>query len=244
MYYNGVIILPGQEIQLGDLQINLRGLATTREVQSGYDYLDWPVIMLKDGLPKPIFAEWGMVPAHVKHRRQLDSIRKGNYMTANVHSRMLLTHKNYRDSALNNRCLVLSSHFFDFRYTRLGESEKLTNIPYCIGLKHQPLFCMAGIARTWTDKLTDITSDFFAVVVTDAGEFMGRFNNPKKSQPTLLPAELALEWLTGKLAEHRIQEISQYQLPSEQMMAYPVAREYRKSDQPLVPTHYEGLMPL
>jgi len=241
MYYNGVNIASGQTINIGGEKIDISGIATRRDVQSAYDYLDWPVIMMKDRKPCPVFAEWGMVPAHIKSRRQLASIRKNHYTTATVHSKMLLNHKNYRDAALYNRCLVLSSHFFEFRYVTFHGEKTKRNIPYCISVHDGPLFYIAGVAKTWTDRETNITGDFFAAVVTDESSFMKKLDNPKRVQPTILTCELAHAWLAGTLEEKDIAALATFKLPDDLWKAYPVARDYRKQKQPLAPFHYEGM---
>lgn len=241
MYYNGINISEGQTINIGEEKIDLSAIAVKRDVQSAYDYPDWPVIIIKDGKPCPVFAEWGMVPEHIKSRRQLSSIRKNHYMTSNVHSKLLLSHKNYRDAALNGRCLVLSSHFFEFRYVTFDGENTKRNIPYCIGLSEQPLFFIAGVAKTWTDRETNVSGNFFAAVVTDPGNFMKKMDNPKNIQPTILTTDLAYKWLTSNLDENDITEIASFQLPDPYWAAYPVAKDYRKQSEPLTPFYYAGL---
>jgi putative SOS response-associated peptidase YedK len=50
--------------------------------------------------------------------------------------------------------------------------------------------------------------------------------------PTILPEELAYEWLFGDLDKKRIMEIASYQYPSDQMMAWPVDKYFDRITDP------------
>ena len=67
-------------------------------------------------------------------------------------------------------------------------------------------------------------------------------HNKKKRMPTILPQDLAWEWIMTKdLSEQRIQAIASYQLPSEQMQAYPIAKDFKTVPDPFCPFEYDEL---
>ena len=59
--------------------------------------------------------------------------------------------------------------------------------------------------------------------------------------PTILPEALAYEWLLGKPCEQRIQELAAHQLPSEQMNAYTIQKDFRQMADPTAAFEYEEL---
>ncbi|GAB2841415.1 hypothetical protein GCM10027043_51110 [Ferruginibacter profundus] len=83
--------------------------------------------------------------------------------------------------------------------------------------------------------------DTFAIVTTKANELMAAVHNTKKRMPTILPEELAYEWIMDDLTEDRIKELAAYQLPSEQLAAYSIAKEFKILEDPTVEYEYEDL---
>jgi hypothetical protein len=50
--------------------------------------------------------------------------------------------------------------------------------------------------------------------------------------PTILPEELAYEWIQDGLSEKRITEIASYQLPADKMEAWTIAKDFLKQPNP------------
>ena len=59
--------------------------------------------------------------------------------------------------------------------------------------------------------------------------------------PAILNEDLAYEWMFGKLDEKRILEIAATQFPSDEMFAYPVAKDFREALEPLKAFDYIDL---
>jgi putative SOS response-associated peptidase YedK len=157
-----------------------------------------------------------------------------------VGEELLLKNKIYRQSALERRCLILSSGFFEWHHyfpahkkTGLPLKTEAT-IPHYITLKEKPYFYMAGIYKPWTDVVTGEHVDTCAIVTTTAkgNRIMEWVHNSKERMPTILNEDLAYEWLFGKLSEERITEIATTQLPMEQLQACPIDKKFREALDP------------
>jgi putative SOS response-associated peptidase YedK len=165
----------------------------------------------------------------------------------------------YLEGATHGRVLVISSYFFERRHIpkigKKGQILKATEaIPYCITVKDQEYYFMAGVLREWENVERHQTADTFAIVTTKANELMQKVHNKKQlmnpledpdpRMPTILPEDLAYEWLFGDLDKKRITEIASYQYPSDLMTAWPVDKYFDRIDDPAKEVHYENLPPL
>lgn len=222
--------------ELMAIERELRDLRLNRPMQKGYDYRDWPIIKPAAGAQELQIrnTHWEYIPDSVVDEFSLKEARK-NFMWLNAKSENLLKNERggvsmWRDGALNGRCLVPVTHFFEFRHVPIvgkkGQVLKTTKkIPYCITMKDRfDLFYMAGISRTWTNEARGESADTFAIVTTSAKghPIMSAVHNSKLRMPTILPTALAEEWILQDLTGERIMEIASYQFPSSDMDAWPV----------------------
>lgn len=146
--------------------------------------------------------------------------------------------KMFRKAALERRCLILSSEFYEWRH--IHRLNKKTNqplktadkYPYHIGLKDKAYFFIAAIWQPWVDKDTGETVDTVALVTTEANSLMRQIHNSKNRMPTMLPDELAWEWMMEDLTEQRITEIATYQIKASDMDAYTVEKDFRTTGSP------------
>ncbi len=100
---------------------------------------------------------------------------------------------------------------------------------------------MAGVWQPWTDVNTGEYVESFAIITTAANGLMEQVHNSKKRMPTILPEDLAFEWLLGDLSEERITEIARYQYAPAEMEAYSIAKDFREALDPAAPFVYEEL---
>ncbi|MDQ2752716.1 MAG: SOS response-associated peptidase [Bacteroidota bacterium] len=160
---------------------------------------------------------------------------------------LLFPGKIYREAALNRRCLILSSGFFEWRHVhplniRTGQPvKKAVTYPYYISLKDKPYFYMAGIWQPWTDKETGEYIESSAIITTKANKLLEQIHNTKKRMPTILNEDLAYKWLFGKLSEERILQIAATQYLSEEMHACSIAKDFREALEPTKVFAYEDL---
>ena len=224
----------------------------------GFDYAPWPVIKpAADGKDWEIVAmEWGFIPSYLRNRDEVDKFRNGykdangkfqvGYTTLNVVGEEMLEKKMFREAALKNRCLVLSSGFYEHRHvTQMGKRGKPlktpVKYPYHITLSGQNYFLMAGIYNTWTDQDTGETIDTFAIVTTKANRLMKQVHNSKQRMPTILSDARAEEWTEPDLSEERIIQLASHQYAAEKMQAQTVAKDFLNAVDPAVHFMYEGL---
>ncbi len=242
-YINGVKVTLEEFIEFKQRQKLLK--AIDKELQNGFDYSDFPIVKpnLKENDWDIELAHWEFIPSWIQNRNQLLESRK-KFTTLNATCEKLLESKMFRDSALKRRCLVLSSGFYEWRHFQPEGAKKPQTYPYHITVaseKPEPLFFMAGIYQTWTDKETGETMDTFAIVTTQANELMQQVHNVKKRMPTILPKHLAEEWISDGLSENRIKEIASYQYPSNEMKAYTIQKKFRTSENPTEKYIYQEL---
>jgi putative SOS response-associated peptidase YedK len=252
-YYNGCKVTRADYIRLMALEKELKNLQLNFPAKSGFDYRDWPIIM--PNAEKNDFeikmVHWEYIPASIHDEFELQAARK-SFTWLNAKGENLLVNEKgrssmYKEGALNGRCIVLSTGFYEWRHLpkigKRGQQLKATErIPYRIGVKsEQEYFFIAGVSRRWTNERVDQSADTFAVVTTVANSLMMQVHNTKKRMPVILTEELANEWIFGKLDEKRILEIASYQYPSEKMYAYPVSKSFLSDTDPTAETSYENL---
>lgn len=262
-YYNGQKVTHAEFIRLKGIEKMVASYGfLERDLHDGFAY--GPIAVLK---PEPnredfeiVQMEWGFLPPYWKNRDEVAKYRGGfkdasgkwvQYLTLNAMSEeMLLPRKMYRDAALNRRCLVLSSGFFEWRHyfppnkRKPGEFVKTAvKIPHYITVKDQPYFFMAGIYQPWEDQTTHEKVETVSIVTTSApeGHIMAKVHNSKMRMPTILNEDLAWEWMFGELSEERITEIGRTQFPSEQMTACTIAKDFKEQLEPAKPFVYEDL---
>lgn len=262
-YYNGIKIPLDQTIRLKDFEkiISSHDLFNL-PVVNGFDYGQYPVLKKTSEHDFEIaFMEWGFLPPYIFTREKANQFRFGYkkpdgswqapFTTLNAKGEELLQPgKMFREAAMQRRCLVLSSGFYEWRHIhpvsqRTGKPVKTAvKYPYHITLKGKDYFFMAGIWQPWKDVETGEFIETFAIVTTAANALMEQVHNSKKRMPLILSEDLACEWLLGNPDEKRISEIATYQVNVSDMEAVPIAKNFREIANPDAAFHYEGLPPL
>ena len=269
-YWQGIKVTKGQYIRLKAIQKEVQNLRMFRPVQTGFDYRDWPII--KPIIGKNDFEikdiHWEYIPENIFNVQQLQQARLTRTWL-NARSETLFVNEKgkgsmFREGAKHGRCLVLSSYFFERRhfpkYGKIGKYKgqllkSTDSVPYCITLKDKPdYFFMAGVLREWENVERHESADTFAIVTTSAREhgLMDIIHNkdvvldPNEEadprMPTILPEDLAYEWLFGDLDEKRINEIAKYQFPADKMTAWTVAKNFDRTDEdPTKEVIYENI---
>jgi putative SOS response-associated peptidase YedK len=243
------------EKELGHLNDVLKNQPAKR----GFDYSDWPIIKPSiDGCDWEIVAmNWGYLPDTVKTVEQAQRFRYGYKNAAGSFTaplttlnakgeELLFAGKMFRQSALQRRCLVLSSGFYEHRHvSQIGKRGQLLKstikYPYHIYLPAKPVFMMAGIYNTYIDDESGKNIDTFAIVTTAANALMAQIHNDKKRMPVIFTDELADEWTNKNLTETRITELATFQFPAKDMKAHSVAKDFLKEEDPSVAFLYPAL---
>ncbi|MFU1856647.1 SOS response-associated peptidase family protein [Sphingobacterium sp. NGMCC 1.201703] len=75
--------------------------------------------------------------------------------------------------------------------------------------------------------------DTVALVTTEANSLMRQIHNSKNRMPTMLPDELAWEWMmVPDLSEDRITELATYQISAAEMEAYTIDKDFKTTGTP------------
>lgn len=229
-------------IMLKDIEKRYGVDAALDVLHSGFTYSDYSVFV-SDGPNdfKETKMHWEFIPPWIKNEEGLKAARKQGIPWLNARSETLLVSKMFGPSARKRRCLVPATHFFEWRHYKPDGAKKDIAYPYVVELADQSTFLMAGIWTPWTDRSTGETIDTFAVVTTAANDLMSIVHNNKKRQPTILTKDLAWDWMMKDLNDDEIQRIASFQLPSEQMSAYTIPKDFKSATDPLAPFDYDEL---
>jgi putative SOS response-associated peptidase YedK len=231
-------------IKLKQIEKQLGTLAAMEELQKmkdGFTYSN-SVIIRKGGADiEAVSAHWEFIPPWIKSTDELKAARKKGIPWLNAKGETLLESKMFRDAALNRRCLVLATHFYEWRHYKPEDAKKDIAYPYVIEMADENYFYMAGIWQPWVDKTTGETMDTFAIVTTEANQLMRVIHNKKNRMPTILPEDLAYDWIMEDLSEDRIKQIATYQLPSEQMAAHTIVKDFKLAEDPTASFEYDEL---
>jgi putative SOS response-associated peptidase YedK len=237
-YFNSLVAPKGAAISLSGTTKQLD--PTNRPLQSGFSYHNWPIIKGSTQNFTIENAHWELIAPWIKTTQEVQAGRE-KFNTLNATAERLLESKLFKPAALNHRCLVLSSGFYEWRHYKPAGAKKEIAYPYFITLTNQPLFYMAGIFQPWTDKETGETMDTFSIVTTKANAFMEQIHNKKKRMPTILTEAQAVDWLAPNLSENKIMELATSSIDANQLSAYTIHKNFRTDTNPLQSFEYEEL---
>ncbi|MEC4050083.1 SOS response-associated peptidase [Flavobacterium sp. SUN046] len=150
----------------------------------GFEYLNVPVIL--DSTPQIITTNyhWGLVPSWSK---DLD-FRK-NTLNARIET---VDEKPSFKNVTQNRCLVIASSFFEWRW--LDEKGKQKE-KYQIHNSDKESFAFGGVYTSWNDKRTGEIYNSFSIVTTEADQQMKYIHNHKGRMPIMLNVGDESDWL-------------------------------------------------
>lgn len=157
--------------------------------------------------PKNIhFFRWGLIPHWAKDE-------KIGYKLINARSETVLEKPSFRDSVLEQRCLVPADSFYEWKKITGGKQ------PYRIGTNGFKPFYMAGLTSKWRTQ-EGLTLHTYTILTTSANEMMEGLHN---RMPVILDKAQAVKWLSPtRDPSLLIEELCQPYL-SEGMEAYPVS---------------------
>lgn len=180
-----------QPIQKVEKRFNASVDNTSNFLQSeyivGFEYLNVPIIL--DKSPKVISTDynWGLVPTWSK-----DIDFRKNTLNARIET---IDEKPSFKNVTKNRCLVIASSFFEWRW--LDEKGK-QKIKYQIHNSDNESFAFAGLYDTWIDKTNGKEYKSFSIVTTEADQQMKYIHNHKGRMPIMLNKEDEFSWLNEK----------------------------------------------
>ena len=179
---------------------------------SAFTFPAWPIIT-REHPEKIELSNWGLIPQWIKTKTEAAKFRMNTF---NAVGETAFEKPSFRHAIRYNRCLVLSTGFFEWRdYNK----EKF---PYFISLKSNEMFAMAGIYEQWPDRETGELFHTFSILTTSANPLMAQIHNLKQRMPVILPPGREKDWL---FAQDQVQINSFLQpYPSEAMQAHTISK--------------------
>jgi putative SOS response-associated peptidase YedK len=163
-----------------------------------------PIIRMKDG--KPVLEElrWGFRPAWLKDK---------NKAQINARGETLFEKPMFKHSAINRRCLVLASGWYEWQKT--GSVKQ----PFAFHLKKSPLVAFAGIWTTWHGE-KDEHEDSYAIVTTEANTVAAPIHD---RMPVILSQKAYKTWLGTENKDATKLESLLVPYKGKDLNAYPVS---------------------
>lgn len=127
---------------------------------------------------------WGLIPNFAKD----NTIRK-NTLNARIET---LDEKPAFREALQNRCLVIATGYYDWHW---NDEQGKTKQKYLIHSANNEIFAFAGIYTTWTDPQTSEIIKSYAIVTSPANKTMAYIHNSKLRMPVMLNKGDEAAWL-------------------------------------------------
>ena len=163
-----------------------------------------PVIRWMDG--KPVFEElrWGFQPSWMKDK---------NKAQINARAETLFEKPMFKHSAVNRRCLILTSGWYEWQQTTTGKQ------PFAFRLQDNALFAFAGIWTSWYGE-QKAQEDSYAIITTAASPLTAPVHN---RMPVILNQEECKIWTDsdGGGLKHLTTLLKPYQ--GNDLVFYPVS---------------------
>ena len=257
--YLGYKVTRMQRVRLLDIEKTFGQDTALELVLSGFAYASIDVIIANENKTDVAVVpmHWEFIPPFVASLDELKLMRKGidpktgakkapiPWLNAKAEN-LLLNDKGkkamWADAARSRRCLLVATHFFEWRWHKAVGEKKELSFPYLVNFTNEatPNY-MAGIWTPWTDRTTGEMINTFAIVTTNANALMSTIHNRKQRQPTILPEALAYEWIMTNPGDERLLELAAYQLPVDQLQAHSIAKDFQTAADPLAAFNYENL---
>nr|WP_243397149.1 SOS response-associated peptidase [Leptospira kmetyi] len=195
--------------------------------ENGYDHKPRPVV-IKEKVINFINAGWGLIP------QWTENAEKAKWMEThllNAKSETIFELKSFRESILERRCLIPSTGFYD------SQEVRNKSYPYRVYLKHEEIFCLAGIWDEWKDPETGDIKRTYSMLTTPPNK---KFSQIHHRMPLILPRELEEIWIDPSLQNQKEIEPLLQIYPEDHMDFY-TTRRFKKGDEfdPSILNRYE-----
>ena len=186
-------------------------------------YNRYPVITFENGQYHRKYFEWGIIAEYMDTPEKIKAMRKS---MVNARGEKILADKHsFWNRIRGQRCLIPVTGIYEHREIR-GWKNK---VPYHIRLRDRPLFFLPGLyhynTRMPSDPETGEVHGTFTLITRGANPLMRQIHNSGDNafrMPLFLQKELELKWLQPDLTDQDIEDILNCEMPSGQLIAYPV----------------------
>lgn len=152
---------------------------------NGFDFPKTPVITHTE-INKVQLFNWGLIPNWSVN----DDIKR---FTLNAKIETLAQKPSFKN-VVNNRCLILSSGFFEWQWR---DSKGKNKRKYLITRPKDELFAFAGIWSEWTSPESGEIIKSYSIITTEANQLMSEIHNSKKRMPVIVPKDREFDWLNA-----------------------------------------------
>lgn len=178
------------------------------------------VIYSRDGIPHGNEFEWGLVADFMTHR---DLLLKYRPQMANCRMEKIPNKNSAWYPIRHQRCLIAVNGIYEHRRV-YGFKNK---IPYFVKLKNSPSMLLPGIYNYSpnADLETGEMTGTFAIITGPANTIMRQIHNDgpnKHRMPRFMEPRQALRWIDESLTEAEMTALLKYEIPSEDLQAWPV----------------------
>jgi len=157
---------------------------------NGFEHPSTPVIA-DYAQDKIHLFNWGLIP----HWSNDINIRR---YTLNARIEDLENIKSFKDS-INNRCLVISDGFFEWKEIIYNGKKK--KIRHLITLEDGSLFAFAGLYTVRRNNSGEFHNGSYTIITTEANEVVREIAHKKMRMPVILRPSDENYWLSG--VDHR-----------------------------------------
>jgi putative SOS response-associated peptidase YedK len=199
----------------------------------------YPVITFENGHYHRKYFEWGIIAEYMDTPEKIKAMRRS---MVNARSEKVLGDKrSFWNRIRSKRCLIPVTGIYEHREVK-GIKNK---IPYYIRLKDRSMFGIPGLyhynTKLPSDPETGEVRGMFTLITRAANPLMRQIHNSGDNafrMPLFLTADLEAQWLNPNLTDQELENILDYELPSDQLIADPVfsirSRTPRPDGQPKI----------
>ncbi|MCC7402012.1 MAG: SOS response-associated peptidase family protein [Chitinophagaceae bacterium] len=187
----------------------------TAHVQA-QSFSKYPVIIFEEGAFKLRLFEWGVIADYMNTPEKIKQSRQ--WMCNARSEKMVADKKSYWHRIRNNRCLIPVTGFYEHREIK-GWRNK---VPYFIQLKGREIFFIPGLYHysPLPDPETGELTGTFTLLTRPANSLMRQIHNGGANanrMPLLLTREQEQKWILPDLTEAQMNEIVNFEMPSENL---------------------------
>lgn len=165
---------------------------------------------------------WGLIPSWESGSEAKDyykkTIKYGSGL--NAKSEKLFSSRMYMDSALNKRCVVPVTGFFEPHTTPVKVNGRPFKVPFFFERKDKGVLNLAGIYGFTNDGFAT-----FTILTKAATPLFAKIHNTKNRRPVIIKDEDLDTWLSNDLERQDIEQLIAKDLIDEQINAYPVSKD-------------------
>jgi len=179
-----------------------------------------PVVTFEGGKHFLKLFEWGVIADYMNTP---EKVKKSRPWMCNARADKILDKKAYWYRIRKNRCLMPVTGIYEHR----GITGWKTKVPYHVKVKNEKMFFIPALFNyaPLVNKETGELLGTFSLVTRNANALMQKIHNANPDDPRMplfVPFEMAKRWIKPDLSDDAIAEIMNYEMPSENLEAWPV----------------------